>query len=228
MRIWQIVLFGRHTKVEISLDSSYRAKRRVHWAIKPIFVNAFVWPLRSIDFVDLWQWMKHRSTTILQNHVKGQNSGLNLMKVHQSVRKRNNWLKMLWLLFFLDAHGVIFINYLEKGRAITGVYYAALLDWLVNEFRKKWPYLKNKKISSFMMTMHHLTHQTLHRQESMNWVLNRFRTHRILQTVDSNINANIRCLSIVEYCHKLTGIRAQGRKPLAWPESFSRSWLGLI
>ena len=27
-----------------------------------------------------------------------------------------------------DAHGVIFIDYLEKGRAITGAYYAALLD----------------------------------------------------------------------------------------------------
>ena len=32
--------------------------------------------------------MKHGSTTILRNHDKGQNSGLNLVKVHQSVQKR--------------------------------------------------------------------------------------------------------------------------------------------
>ena len=82
---------------------------------------------------------------------------------------------------FWDAHGVIFIDYLEKERPITGAYYAALLDRLVDDIRRKRPHLKNKK-SFFMMTMHHLTYQTLHRQKSMNWVSNRFRIHRILQT----------------------------------------------
>ena len=47
---------------------------------------------------------------------------------------------------FWDAHGVIFIDYLEKGRTITGAYYAALLDRLVDEIRKKRPHLKEKKI----------------------------------------------------------------------------------
>ena len=47
---------------------------------------------------------------------------------------------------FWDAHGVISINYLEKGRTITGAYYAALLDRLFHEIRKKGPYLKKKKI----------------------------------------------------------------------------------
>ena len=79
-----------------------------------------------------------------------------------------------------DAHGIIFIEYLEKGRTITGAYYAALLDRLTNEIRKKRPHLKKKK-SFFMMTMQHLTHRTLHRQKNMNWVSNRFRIHRILQ-----------------------------------------------
>ena len=46
---------------------------------------------------------------------------------------------------FWDAHGVIFIDYLEKRRTITEAYYAALLDRLVEEIRKKWPHLKNKK-----------------------------------------------------------------------------------
>ena len=47
---------------------------------------------------------------------------------------------------FWDANGVIFIDYLEKGRTITGAYYAASFDQLVDEIKKKWPHLKNKKI----------------------------------------------------------------------------------
>ena len=47
---------------------------------------------------------------------------------------------------FWDAHGVTFIDYLEKGRTTTGAYYAALLDRLVDEIRNKRPHLKKKKI----------------------------------------------------------------------------------
>ena len=32
------------------------------------------------------------------------------------------------------------------------------------------------------MTMQHFTHRTLNRHKKMNWVSNRFRIHRILQT----------------------------------------------
>ena len=38
---------------------------------------------------------------------------------------------------FWDTHGVIFIDYLDKGRTITEAYYAALLDRLVDEIRKE-------------------------------------------------------------------------------------------
>ena len=38
---------------------------------------------------------------------------------------------------FWDSHGKIFIDYLEKGRTITGAYYAALVDRLVlNEINR--------------------------------------------------------------------------------------------
>ena len=47
---------------------------------------------------------------------------------------------------FWDAYEVIFIDYLEKGRTVTGTYYAALLDRLVDEIRKKRPHFKMKKI----------------------------------------------------------------------------------
>ena len=42
--------------------------------------------IRKSFCADLWRWMKHGSTAMLRNHMKGQNSGLNMMKVHQSVR----------------------------------------------------------------------------------------------------------------------------------------------
>ena len=45
---------------------------------------------------------------------------------------------------FWDAHWVIFIDYLEKKRTITGAYYAALLDRLVDKIRTKRPNLKKK------------------------------------------------------------------------------------
>ena len=45
---------------------------------------------------------------------------------------------------FWDAHGVIVIDYLDKGRTITGAYYVALLDRLVDQIRKKRPHLKKK------------------------------------------------------------------------------------
>ena len=46
---------------------------------------------------------------------------------------------------FWDVHGVIFINYLEKGWTITGPYYDALLDRLVHEIRKKRPQFEKEK-----------------------------------------------------------------------------------
>ena len=95
--------------------------------------------IRKSFCVDLWRWMKHESTTILQNHVKGQNSGLNLVKTQQSVGK-------VMASVFWDAHWIIFIYNLEKGRTITGAYYAKLLDRLVEEIWKKWPHLKKKTI----------------------------------------------------------------------------------
>ena len=51
---------------------------------------------------------------------------------------------------FWDVHGAIFMDYVQKEWAITGAYYAALLDRLVDEIRKKCTHLK-KKNPFFMM-----------------------------------------------------------------------------
>ena len=47
---------------------------------------------------------------------------------------------------FWDSHGILLIDYLEKGKTITGEYYAALLDQLNDKIKEKRQYLKKKKV----------------------------------------------------------------------------------
>lgn len=47
---------------------------------------------------------------------------------------------------FWDARGIIFIDYLEKGRTINSDYYIALLDRLKDEIAEKRPHLQKKKV----------------------------------------------------------------------------------
>jgi len=56
---------------------------------------------------------------------------------------------------FWDAESILFIDYLEKGKTITGEYYSNLLTRLDKKIREKRPGLqKKKKKSSFIRTMH--------------------------------------------------------------------------
>lgn len=47
---------------------------------------------------------------------------------------------------FWDTQGIIFIDYLGKGKTITGEYYTSLLERLNEEIKTKRPRLKHKKI----------------------------------------------------------------------------------
>ncbi|GFU83454.1 histone-lysine N-methyltransferase SETMAR [Trichonephila clavipes] len=47
---------------------------------------------------------------------------------------------------FWNSHGIILIDYLQKGKTITGSYYASLLDKLKAELAEKRPHLQKKKI----------------------------------------------------------------------------------
>jgi histone-lysine N-methyltransferase SETMAR len=47
---------------------------------------------------------------------------------------------------FWDSQGIILINYLEKGRTITGASYSSLLDHMKTELQEKRPQLAHKKI----------------------------------------------------------------------------------
>jgi len=54
---------------------------------------------------------------------------------------------------FWNAEGILFIDYLEKGKTITGEYYSNLLTRLDKKFFRKDPVCKQKKLS-FIRTMH--------------------------------------------------------------------------
>ena len=47
---------------------------------------------------------------------------------------------------FWDAEGILFIDYLEKGKTITGEYYCNLLTRIYEKIREKTPGLQKKKI----------------------------------------------------------------------------------
>jgi len=47
---------------------------------------------------------------------------------------------------FWDSQGVIYMDYLEKGKMVTGLYYAELLDRFAAELQKIRPHLAKKKV----------------------------------------------------------------------------------
>jgi histone-lysine N-methyltransferase SETMAR len=47
---------------------------------------------------------------------------------------------------FWDAEGILFIDYLEKGKTITGKYYSNVLTRLDEKIHEKRPGLQKKKI----------------------------------------------------------------------------------
>ena len=47
---------------------------------------------------------------------------------------------------FWDAHDILFIDYLEKGKTINSDFYMALLDRLSAEIMKKRPHIQKRKV----------------------------------------------------------------------------------
>ena len=87
---------------------------------------------------------KHGSMTTRQQWKNSQNGGLhpaNVLKV-KMVLSAGKFLAAV----FRDSRGIIFTDYLEKGRTITGHYYADLLGRFEDELMNKWPHLAKKKV----------------------------------------------------------------------------------
>ena len=58
--------------------------------------------------------------------------------------KTQQWAGKVMASVFLDAHGILFIDYLEKGKTINSDYYMALLDQLSTEIKKIRPHMQKK------------------------------------------------------------------------------------
>ena len=86
--------------------------------------------------------MKHGSILSHRSPIDSQPSGLHVMNRLQSVERRKSRLARL----FWDTHGIIFIDYLKKGKTINSDYYVALLERLKDEIAEKRPHLKKKKV----------------------------------------------------------------------------------
>ena len=80
---------------------------------------------------------------------------------------------------FWDVRGILFIDYLEKGRAINSEYYIILLVLLKEEIAKNGH--KRRKKCPFTETMHHIISRWQRWQNYMNCTWNCFRSHPILQ-----------------------------------------------
>ena len=81
---------------------------------------------------------------------------------------------------FWNVQGILFINYLEKGRIINSENYIALLVRLNEKIAKERPQSK-KRMCFFTKTMHRVTSRSPGWQNYMNCILDSFRNDPILQ-----------------------------------------------
>ena len=67
---------------------------------------------------------------------------------HPKRPKAQHWAGKVMASVFWDPHGILFIDYLKKGKIIKSDYYMALRDRLSEEIKKKRPHMQKKKVLS--------------------------------------------------------------------------------
>lgn len=60
--------------------------------------------------------------------------------------KTQNSIGKILTRIFCDACCIILIDCLKTGKIVTRVYYAAILECLNNEIKKKWPHMANNVV----------------------------------------------------------------------------------
>lgn len=87
-------------------------------------------------------WIHHYSPETKQQSKQWTAKGEPVPKKAKTVRSAGKVMASV----FWDAKGILFIDYLEKGKTINGPYYASLLDQLKQKIQEKRPGLVKKKI----------------------------------------------------------------------------------
>jgi hypothetical protein len=93
-------------------------------------------------------WIHHYTPESKQQSKQSTEAGCSGPKKTRSVPSAG---KVIALEFW-DAEGILFIDYLEKGKTIIGEYYSNLLTRLDKKIHEKDPVCKKK--SSFIRTLH--------------------------------------------------------------------------
>ena len=108
--------------------------------IQSVVCNCFNSTKRSF-YVNMWQWRKHGYHFILglnRQSAEWRAAGKSCPKMKTSAGK-------VLATVFWDAQGILFIDYLEKGRTINSEYHMALLVHLKEEITKKMATNKEEK-----------------------------------------------------------------------------------
>lgn len=94
-----------------------------HIYIRRLFRSSFT-VIKPNFCVDSWQWMKHGFTTLLLSQIGNEQNGNHPMNQTSAGKAM--------ALVFRDAPGILFIDYLPKGKTINSEYFNALLDRLAD------------------------------------------------------------------------------------------------
>jgi histone-lysine N-methyltransferase SETMAR len=94
-------------------------------------------------------WIHHYTPESKQQSKQWTEAGCSAPKKTRSVPSAGKVMASV----FWDAEGILFFDYLEKVKTITGEYYSNLLTRLDEKIRQKVSVCK-KKVSSFIRTMH--------------------------------------------------------------------------
>jgi histone-lysine N-methyltransferase SETMAR len=87
-------------------------------------------------------WIHHYTPESKQQSKQWTEAGCSAPKKRRSVPSARKVMASV----FWDAEGILFIDYLEKGKIITGEYYSNLLTRLDEKVREKRPGLQKKNI----------------------------------------------------------------------------------
>jgi hypothetical protein len=95
-------------------------------------------------------WIYHYTPESKQQSKQWAEAGCSEPKKTRSIPSAGIMASVFW-----DVEGILFIDYLEKGKSMTGVYYSNLLTRVDEKMCEKRPGLqKKKKKTSFIRTMH--------------------------------------------------------------------------
>ena len=126
----------KHTCMKISEQCLEHFKKN-----KTDFVHQFI----AMDET----WIYHYTPESKQQSKQWTEAGCSVPKRTRSVPSAGKVMPSV----FWDGEGILFIDYLEKGKTITGEYYSNLLTRLEKNSSQKTQFAKKKKLS-FIRTMH--------------------------------------------------------------------------